>query len=86
MVYTNATSSEYYLTAVKAHIKGIGESQRGDPPKGAKALYHLATLVDPPRKAVLGSDAYGWLHEYMTAEHEDLLRNKSLARSTDVDD
>ncbi|KAJ5462153.1 hypothetical protein N7530_010358 [Penicillium desertorum] len=86
MVYTNATSSEYYLTPVKSHIKGIEESQRGDPPKGAKALYHLATLEDPPRKAVLGSDAYGWLHEHMTAEHEDLLRNKSLARSTDVDD
>ncbi|KAJ6186789.1 hypothetical protein N7519_008090 [Penicillium mononematosum] len=62
------------------------ESQRGDPPKGAKALYHLATLEDPPKRAVLGSDAYEWLNEHMMAEHEDLLRNKSLARSTDVDD
>ena len=86
MVYTNATSSAYDLTVVKAHIKDVEESQRGDPPKGAKALYHLATLEDPPKKAVLGSDAYEWLDQHMTAEHEDLLRNESLARSTDVDD
>ncbi|OQE13534.1 hypothetical protein PENFLA_c046G04208 [Penicillium flavigenum] len=86
MVYTNSISSAYDLTAVKAHIKGIEESQRGDPPKAAKALYHLATLEETPKKAVLGSDAYEWLNEHMTAEHEDLLRNESLARSTDVDD
>ncbi|KAJ5163910.1 uncharacterized protein N7500_005740 [Penicillium coprophilum] len=86
MVYTNSTSSVYDLAAVSAQIKEIEKSQRGDPPKGAKALYHLATSENPPKKTVLGSDAYEWLNQHMTAEHEDLLRNESLARSTDIDD
>lgn len=33
-------------------------TQPGDPQKGAKAMYDLALLKDPPLRAVLGSDAY----------------------------
>jgi hypothetical protein len=85
MVYTSARNSAYNLKDVQATIKHIHESQRGDPPKGAKAIYNLATLADPPKKVVLGTDAYDWLNQSLKADHDDILRYESLSLSTDVD-
>ncbi|KAF7594853.1 hypothetical protein BBP40_008183 [Aspergillus hancockii] len=85
MVYTSAENSAYNLEDVKGTIKHIHESQRGDPPKGAKAIYHLATLADPPKKVVLGTDAYEWLNQRLKADIGDLQRQELLSRSTDVD-
>ena len=33
-------------------------TQAGDPAKGAKAMYELAILPDPPLRVVIGTDAY----------------------------
>ena len=33
-------------------------NQEGDPVKGAKAMYELAVMNDPPLRVVIGSDAY----------------------------
>lgn len=33
-------------------------TQAGDPIKGAKAMYELATLAEPPLRVVIGSDAH----------------------------
>jgi hypothetical protein len=33
-------------------------TQVGDPEKGARAMYELAILEDPPLRVVIGSDAY----------------------------
>ena len=38
--------------------KGRHMTQAGDPIKGAKAMYDLAVMKDPPLRVVLGSDAY----------------------------
>lgn len=46
-----------HLNAKEAMQKHHG-SQKGDPKKGAEAIYELATLSDPPLRVVLGSDAY----------------------------
>ncbi|KAL9609731.1 MAG: hypothetical protein Q9167_005520 [Letrouitia subvulpina] len=52
--------------------------QAGDPIKGAKAMYELATLADPPLRVVIGSDAHQ-LYE------ENYKKYEKLAYSTDVD-
>ena len=33
-------------------------TQAGDPKKGARAMYELAVMKDPPLRVVIGSDAY----------------------------
>lgn len=38
-------------------MKERNGKQAGDPAKGAKAMYKLATLDSPPDSAVIGSDA-----------------------------
>jgi len=70
--------------------KNMGErngTQAGDPKKGGKAMYALATINDPPLRAVIGSDAYqamqGKIKEYGELYgREDLSK---IANSTDVD-
>ncbi|KAL9044839.1 MAG: hypothetical protein Q9214_002055 [Letrouitia sp. 1 TL-2023] len=53
-------------------------AQAGDPIKGAKVMYELATLANPPLRVVIGSDAHQ-LYEKNYKKYE------KLAYSTDVD-
>lgn len=58
MVFAEKRHPAYDHLDAKKRAEGRHMTQAGDPIKGAKAMYELATMKDPPLRVVLGSDAY----------------------------
>ena len=68
--------------------KAMGErngAQAGDPVKGAKAMYQLAVMPDPPLRAVIGTDAYKAIMAKIEAYGENYKKYEKISNSTDVD-
>ena len=61
-------------------------TQAGDPLKGAKAMYELAILPDPPLRVVIGSDAYRAIMSKIEAYGENYKKYEKISNSTDVDE
>jgi len=61
-------------------------TQIGDPVKGAKAMYELAILKDPPLRVVLGSDAYQAINKKIKDYAENYKKYEEISNSTDVDE
>jgi hypothetical protein len=53
--------------------------------KGAKAIYELAILKDPPLRVVIGSDAYKAINAKINAYGENYKKYEKISNSTDVD-
>ena len=60
-------------------------TQAGDPAKGAKAMYELAVMQDPPLRCVVGTDAFKAINGKMDTYRQNIDRFKDLSNSTDVD-
>lgn len=60
-------------------------NQAGDPVKGAKAMYELAVMENPPLRVVLGSAAYKTIMRKLERYKENYLRFEELSNSTEVD-
>ncbi|CZR55351.1 retinol dehydrogenase 8 [Phialocephala subalpina] len=60
-------------------------TQAGDPPKGAKAMYELAVMKDPPLRVVIGSDAYKAIMGKIDTYSENYKKYEKISNSTDVD-
>ncbi|KAK3169845.1 hypothetical protein OEA41_009229 [Lepraria neglecta] len=68
--------------------KSMGErngTQPGDPIKGARAMYELAVMKDPPLRVVIGSDAYKAIMGKIEAYGENYKKYEKISNSTDVD-
>lgn len=61
-------------------------TQAGDPLKGARAMYILATMPDPPLRVVIGSDAYKAVMNKIERYEENYRKYEELSNSTDVDE
>lgn len=61
-------------------------TQAGDPAKGARAMYELATMKDPPLRCVIGSDAYKLMQDKLKTYGESVKKFEKLSNSTDVDE
>lgn len=61
-------------------------TQAGDPVKGAKAMYELAVLSEPPLRAVIGTDAYQRVHKKIEDYGNNYKRYEKISNSTDVDE
>jgi hypothetical protein len=61
-------------------------TQAGDPKKGARAMYDLAVMSNPPLRVVIGSDAYKGIMNKIETYEENYLKYKDLSNSTDVDE
>ena len=61
-------------------------TQAGDPKKGARAMYELAVMKDPPLRVVIGSDAYEGVMNKIERYEENYKRFEQLSMGTDVDD
>lgn len=61
-------------------------TQAGDPVKGARAMYELATMKDPPLRCVIGSDAYKAMQGKLKDYGENVKKFEQLSNSTDVDE
>ncbi|PNS15618.1 NADP-dependent 3-hydroxy acid dehydrogenase [Sphaceloma murrayae] len=60
-------------------------TQAGDPAKGAKAMYELAIMKDPPLRCVIGTDAYAAMNTKLDTYSKNVKRFEQLSNSTDVD-
>lgn len=60
-------------------------TQVGDPAKGARAMYDLAVMQDPPLRCIVGSDAYEAINAKLEAYQESVKKFEKLSLSTDVD-
>ena len=58
MVFEEKRHPAYDHINSKERAQGRHGTQAGDPIKGAKAMYELACLPDPPLRVVIGTDAY----------------------------
>ncbi len=63
----------------------LGE-MRGDEGKVVAAMMDLAELEHPPRRQLLGSDAYAMVRDALTQRLADVEAQRELAFTTDVDD
>lgn len=70
----------------KKNAEGRHGTQAGDPVKGARAMYELATMSDPPLRAVIGSDAYKGMQDKLKTYSESVKKFEKLSNSTDVDE
>ena len=61
------------------------QTQAGDPVKGAKAMYDLAIIKDPPLRVVIGTDAYKAIMGKIESYGENYKRYESISNSTDVE-
>ena len=78
---------EYDHLDAAARMRARHGSQPGDPKKGARAIYKLAVMPDPPLRFVIGTDAYAGIHDKIKT-YSELYNRKDLsdiATSTDVD-
>lgn len=60
-------------------------NQAGDPVKGAKAMYKLAIMKEPPLRVAIGSDAYSSVMNKIERYEENYKRFERLSNETDVD-
>lgn len=58
MAFAEKRHPAYDHLDAKKRAEGRHMNQVGDPVKGAKAMYDLAVMKDPPLRVVIGSDAY----------------------------
>jgi NAD(P)-dependent dehydrogenase (short-subunit alcohol dehydrogenase family) len=66
-------------------MKARNGTQAGDPPKGARAMYELAVMDDPPLRVVIGTDAYKGIQDKLEQYGENYKKYEKLSNSTDVD-
>ena len=59
-------------------------TQGGDPLKGAKAIYELAVMKDPPARVALGSDAYQVVMSKIDDYSNIYTKFEDVSRSTDI--
>jgi len=76
---------EYDHFDAKAMMQKRNGTQAGDPPKGAAAMYELATMEDPPLRCVIGSDAYTAMNTKLENYSKNVKRFEKLSNSTDVE-
>jgi hypothetical protein len=74
-----------HMNAKEAMQKRNG-TQAGDPKKGAKAMYELAILKEPPLRAVIGTDAYQRINKKIEDYGTNYKKYEKISNSTDVDE
>ena len=62
MAFAEKRHPAYDHINARERASGRHMSQVGDPVKGARAMYELATMPDPPLRVVIGSDAHQVSH------------------------
>ncbi len=85
MTFPEKRHPAYDHIDAKARMSLRHGKQAGDPPKGAKAMYELAVMEDPPLRVVVGSDAYQGIMDKIDTYSKNYKKYEKLSNSTDVD-
>ncbi|KAL8741761.1 MAG: hypothetical protein Q9184_008346, partial [Pyrenodesmia sp. 2 TL-2023] len=86
MVFAEQRHPAYDHLDAKKKAEGRHHTQVGDPIKGAKAMYDLAVMEDPPFRIVLGSDAYQAVMGKIDTYSENYKKYEKVSNSTDIDE
>lgn len=86
MMFGEVENKAYDHIDPKKNAEGRHGTQAGDPAKGARAMYELATMPDPPLRAVIGSDAYKAMQGKLETYGKSVKQFEKLSNSTDVDE
>jgi NAD(P)-dependent dehydrogenase (short-subunit alcohol dehydrogenase family) len=73
------------IEPIEHFLYGQNGRQPGDPAKAAKAMIAVVDDPNPPRRLVLGSDAYDVLDRTMAARMADISRYRRIGESTDIE-
>lgn len=76
---------EYAHLPARERMQARHGTQAGEPIKGARAMYELAVLEDPPLRVVIGSDAYKAVMAKIEAYRENYTKYEKISNSTDVE-
>lgn len=85
MIFEDKRHPAYDHMDAKEIMGSRNGSQAGDPVKGAKAMYELAVMKDPPLRVVIGSDAYTAIMGKIDEYGENYKKYEKIANSCDVD-
>jgi hypothetical protein len=70
------------IAPIEDFLYGQNGRQPGDPAKAAEAMIAVVDDPKPPRRLVLGADAYDVLDRMMAARMADIARYRSLGETT----
>jgi NAD(P)-dependent dehydrogenase (short-subunit alcohol dehydrogenase family) len=70
------------IEPIEEFLYGQNGKQPGDPAKAADAMIAVVDDTKPPRRLVLGADAYDVLDRTMTARMADIARYRTLGEAT----
>lgn len=85
MIFGENKDPAYDHIDAEKQMKERNGTQAGDPPKGARAMYELATMEDPPLRCVIGSDAYTAINGKIEEYGKNYKKYEKLANSTDAE-
>ncbi|KAK2625443.1 hypothetical protein QTJ16_004755 [Diplocarpon rosae] len=85
MAFPEKRHPAYDHIDAKAQMEKRNGTQAGEPAKGAKAMYELAILEDPPLRVVIGTDAYKAIYGKLKEYDENYKKYEKISNSTDVD-
>mgnify|MGYP000923947001 CR=1 FL=1 len=70
------------IAPIEEFLYGQDGRQPGDPAKAAEAMIAVVDDSNPPRRLVLGADAYAVLDRTMAARMADIARYRTLGETT----
>ncbi|KAK5172198.1 uncharacterized protein LTR77_003836 [Saxophila tyrrhenica] len=85
LVVGELESKDYNHLDARAFFNDMDGKQPGDPTKGARAMYKLACMPDPPARAILGKMAYEAIQAKVAADKELYNRSDIVEIVTDCD-
>lgn len=77
MAFAEKRHPAYDHLDAKKRAEDRHDKQPGDPIKGAKAIYDLAVMKDPPLRVGIGSDAYKVFLRNARWTNNTILRNRA---------
>ncbi|SMQ47989.1 unnamed protein product [Zymoseptoria tritici ST99CH_3D7] len=85
MIFGDSKEPAYDHLNAEESMKKRNGSQPGDPAKGARAMWEIAAMDDPPLRVLIGSDAYKGMQNKLKTYGEEVPKYEKLSNSTDVD-
>lgn len=84
--FTERSYPAYAHLDLKGWVDGYFTASKGDPRKGARAMYELAILDDPPLRVAVGTDAYDAIYEKLRAYDKNYKKYEKISTSTNADE
>lgn len=81
----NKLKKDYDHMQAEQAMEKMNGKQDGDPKKGAKAMYELAVMEEPPLRVVIGVDAYKSIQGKLKEYKENYEKYEQLSNSTNFD-